>query len=86
MCSQPWLVVLSTIIEHFEFYQHLISSKLTEQKQDELNIYYDIPACQCVYIKTNQVGKQESDGSKNASHNMTYLYEACDQTSDFCHQ
>ena len=31
-------------------------------------------------------GKQESDGSKNASHDMVYLYEACDQISDFCHQ
>ena len=42
-------------------------------------------------IKINQVGKQEvgiwreSDGSKNATHNMAYLYEACDQISDFCH-
>ena len=25
-------------------------------------------------------------GSKNASHNMAYLYEACDWISDFCHQ
>jgi hypothetical protein len=25
-------------------------------------------------------------GPKNASHNMTYLYEACDQISDSCHQ
>ena len=30
--------------------------------------------------------KSESDGSKNATHNMVYLYEACDQKSDFCHQ
>ena len=30
--------------------------------------------------------KQESDGSKNASHDMGYQYEACDQISDFCHQ
>jgi hypothetical protein len=30
--------------------------------------------------------KQESDGSKNASHDMGYLYKACDQISDFCHQ
>ena len=30
--------------------------------------------------------KQESDGSKNATHNMVYLYDACDQISDFCHQ
>jgi hypothetical protein len=37
-------------------------------------------------IKINKVGKQESDGSKNASHDMRYLYEACNQISDFCHQ
>ena len=37
-------------------------------------------------IKINKVGKQESDGFKNASHDMWYLYEACDQISDFCHQ
>jgi hypothetical protein len=28
----------------------------------------------------------ESDGSKNTTHNMVYLYNACDQISDFCHQ
>jgi hypothetical protein len=27
-----------------------------------------------------------ADGSKNATHNMVYLYDACDQISDFCHQ
>jgi hypothetical protein len=42
-------------------------------------------------VYKNQLGKQEvgiweSDGSKNATHNMVYLYEACDQKSDFCHQ
>jgi hypothetical protein len=30
--------------------------------------------------------KQESDGSKIASHNMAYLYEACEQILDSCHQ
>ena len=24
--------------------------------------------------------------TKNATHNMVYLYDACDQISDFCHQ
>jgi hypothetical protein len=28
----------------------------------------------------------KSDGSKNATHNMVYLYDAYDQISDFCHQ
>jgi hypothetical protein len=37
-------------------------------------------------IKINKVGKQESDGFKNVSHDMGYLYEACDQISDLCHQ
>ena len=30
--------------------------------------------------------KQESDRSKNGSHNMAYLYKACDQISDSCRQ
>ena len=28
----------------------------------------------------------ESDGSKNASYDKGYLYEACDQISDLCHE
>ena len=30
--------------------------------------------------------KYESDRSKNASHDMGYLFETCDQISDFCYQ
>ena len=42
---------------------------------------------QCVQKPTKSANrKQESDGSKNANHNMVYLYDACDQISDFCHQ
>ena len=42
---------------------------------------------QCVQKPTKSANKkQESDGSKNATHNMVYLYDACDQISDFCHQ
>ena len=42
---------------------------------------------QCVQKSTKSANrKQESDGSKIASHNMAYLYEACDQISDSCHQ
>ena len=39
-------------------------------------------------IKINKVGKQEVGiwRVQNATHNMVYLYEACDQKSDFCHQ
>ena len=38
----------------------------------------------CLCLSANR--KQEFDGSKIASHNMAYLYEACDQKSDFFHQ
>ena len=42
---------------------------------------------QCVQKPTKSANrKQESDGSKNATHNMVYLYDASDQISDFCHQ
>ena len=42
---------------------------------------------QCVYKPTKSANrKQESDGSKNATHNMVYLYDACVQISDFCQQ
>ena len=42
---------------------------------------------QCVQKPTKSANrKQESDGSKNNTHNMVYLYDACDQISDFCHQ
>ena len=38
---------------------------------------------QCVQKPTKSANrKQESDGSKNATHNMVYLYDACDQISD----
>ena len=30
--------------------------------------------------------QSESDGSKNASNDMAYIYEACDKISDVCHQ
>ena len=36
--------------------------------------------------QSRQTGSRNSDGSKNASHDMGYLYDACDQISDFCHQ
>ena len=35
---------------------------------------------------SRQTGSRNLTGPKNASHNMAYLYEACDQISDFCHQ
>jgi hypothetical protein len=35
---------------------------------------------------SRQTGSRISDGSKNATHNMVYIYDACDQISDFCHQ
>ena len=45
----------------------------------ELMLTYDTPA-------KSENRKQESEGSKNTSHNMAYLYEVCVQISDFCHQ
>ena len=33
-----------------------------------------------------QTGSRYLTDPKNASHNMAYLYEACHQISDFCHQ
>ena len=38
------------------------------------------------YPRSSANRKYESDGSKIASHNMVYLYKACDQISDSCHQ
>ena len=42
----------------------------------------------CIEINKDKLAnrKYESDGSKNVSHDMGYLYEACDQISDLCHQ
>ena len=34
-----------------------------------------------IYMRESTIFKK-----KNASHNMGYLYEACDQISDLCHQ
>jgi hypothetical protein len=36
--------------------------------------------------QSRQAGSRNPYGSKNASHDMGYLYEACDQISDLCHQ
>ena len=36
--------------------------------------------------QSRQTGSKESDGSKNTTHNMVYLYDACDQISDSRHQ
>ena len=56
--------------------------QLLRKMQRKMSIYV-----QCVYKPTKSANrKQESDGSKNATHNMVYLYEASDQKSDFCHQ
>ena len=42
------------------------------------NVYKNQPS--------QQTGIRKYDGSKNAPHNMAYLYEACDQISNSCHQ
>jgi hypothetical protein len=33
-----------------------------------------------------QTGSRNLTSPKNATHNMVYLYDTCDQISDFCHQ
>jgi hypothetical protein len=45
----------------------------------ELMLTYDTPALR-------QTGSRNLTGQKNTSHDMRYLYEACDQISDFCNQ
>ena len=45
----------------------------------ELMLTYDSPALR-------QTGSRNLMVQKIAFHNMGYLYEACDQISDFCHQ
>ena len=40
----------------------------------------------CIKINSRQTGSRNLMGPKNASHDMGYLYDACDQISDFCHQ
>ena len=45
----------------------------------ELMLTYDTPALR-------QTGSRNLTGQKKLSHDMGYLYDACDQMSDFCHQ
>ena len=55
----------------------------------ELMLTCDTPAYMFNVYKnqlSRQTGSRNLDGSKNISHNMAYIYEACDQISDFCHQ
>ena len=40
----------------------------------------------CIKINSRQTGSRNLMGPKNASHDMGYLYDACDQILDFCHQ
>ena len=55
----------------------------------ELMLTCDTPAYMFNVYKnqpSRQTGSRNLMGPKNASHDMGYLYEACDQISDFCHQ
>ena len=36
--------------------------------------------------QNRQTGSRNLMGPKNASYDMGYLYDACDQISDLCHQ
>jgi hypothetical protein len=55
----------------------------------ELMLTYDTPAYMFNVYKnqpSRQAGSRSLIGPKNTSHKMGYLYEACDQISDLCHQ
>ena len=55
----------------------------------ELMLTYDTHAYMFNVYKNQQslrTGSRYLTDPKNASHNMAYLYEACDQISDSCHQ
>ena len=55
----------------------------------ELMLTYDTPAYMFNVYKnqlSRQTGSRNLMGPKTASHDMGYLYEACDQISDLCHQ
>ena len=55
----------------------------------ELMLTYHTPTYMFNVYKnqlSRQTGSTISDRSKNATHNMVYIYDACDQISDFCHQ
>ena len=55
------------------------SMPITNKMNCELMLTYDTPALW-------QTGSRNPIGSKNASQDMGYLYEACHQIPDFCHQ
>ena len=60
-------------------YWKTMKFNLTINKMNcELMLTYDTHALQ-------QTGCRNPTGQKNASHDMGYLYKACDQISDFCH-
>ena len=61
-------------------------SSIVAEKNATKNVHIQMYV-KCVWKSTKSANrKKESDGSNNASHNMGYLYEACNQTSDFCYQ
>ena len=57
----------------------MLDKTIRNKMNYELMLTYDTPALR-------QTGSRNLTGQKNASHDMGYLYEACDQISDFCHQ
>jgi hypothetical protein len=55
----------------------------------ELMLTYDTPAYMFNVYKSKlsrQTGSRNLTGQKTISHKMGYLYEACDEISDFSHQ
>jgi hypothetical protein len=73
---------------------HTYMKLVTKYQISAINSCWEKCDEKCAYmfnVYKNQLSRQtgsrkESDGSKNDTHNMVYIYDACDQISDFCHQ
>ena len=77
MCPKTFPTIWGTYMKLVTKY-HISAINSCWEKCDE----------KCAYmfnVYKNQLSRQ-TDGSNNATHNMVYLYDACDQISDFCHQ
>ena len=59
---------------------------LDDGRMDRGKTVYPPPPSGSGGIISRQTGSRNLMGPKNATHNMVYLYGACDQISDFRHQ
>jgi hypothetical protein len=72
---------------------HTYMKLVTKYQISAINICWEKCDEKCVYmfnVYKNQLSRQTESwnltGPKNATHNIVYLYDTCDQISDFCHQ